>query len=380
MKILLLGEYSRLHNSLKEGLESLGHDVLLVGTGDNFKQYPSDIDVSSQLRKNFWLNKWWLAVYFLTGYNHFKKDIYKNIMKLVPELKNFDVVQLINEDPFAIYPEDEIDFLTHIFRQNKKVYLSACGEDSHVIQYYNDKKMRYSILTPFFEMPHLKSDFDFSYKYLREPYLKLHHLVTERIQALIPSDLDYAIPYQGHPKAAPMIPNPVNIDKIRFKVLKIDQKINIFFGINRNSYYKKGSHIVLEVLEKIQHEYSERVHIVLAENLPYNDYIKFYNDAHIFIDQLYSFDQGFNALEAMAAGKCVVTGAEKEFVEYYHLDKEVAVNGLPDAHRLYETIAQLIENPERIVEIGKNAREFIEKEHDYQKIAQKYLDTWQKTY
>ena len=37
MKILLVGEYSRLHNSLKEGLEKLGHDVTLVGKQDGFK-------------------------------------------------------------------------------------------------------------------------------------------------------------------------------------------------------------------------------------------------------------------------------------------------------------------------------------------------------
>ena len=39
MKILLVGEYSRLHNSLKEGLTALGHEVTIVGTGDHFKKY-----------------------------------------------------------------------------------------------------------------------------------------------------------------------------------------------------------------------------------------------------------------------------------------------------------------------------------------------------
>ena len=31
MKVLLVGEYSRLHNSLKEGLQKLGHEVFIVG-------------------------------------------------------------------------------------------------------------------------------------------------------------------------------------------------------------------------------------------------------------------------------------------------------------------------------------------------------------
>ena len=34
MKVLLLGEYSGLHNTLKTGLVALGHQVTLVGDGD----------------------------------------------------------------------------------------------------------------------------------------------------------------------------------------------------------------------------------------------------------------------------------------------------------------------------------------------------------
>ena len=46
MKILLVGEYSRLHNSLKEGLVELGHQVTIIATGDHFKNYPVDIKLN----------------------------------------------------------------------------------------------------------------------------------------------------------------------------------------------------------------------------------------------------------------------------------------------------------------------------------------------
>ena len=51
MKILLVGEYSRLHNSLKEGLVLLGHEVVLVGDGDYFKNYPVDIKLKRRFQK-----------------------------------------------------------------------------------------------------------------------------------------------------------------------------------------------------------------------------------------------------------------------------------------------------------------------------------------
>ena len=49
MKILLLGEYSNLHNSLKQALINMGHEVLLVGNADGFKKYETDILIKSHL-------------------------------------------------------------------------------------------------------------------------------------------------------------------------------------------------------------------------------------------------------------------------------------------------------------------------------------------
>jgi glycosyltransferase involved in cell wall biosynthesis len=102
-----------------------------------------------------------------------------------------------------------------------------------------------------------------------------------------------------------------------------------------------------------------------------------YNSSHIVLDQVYAYDQGYNALEAMAKGKVVFTGAEQEWLEYYHIKEDtVAINALPDAIQIAKKLAWLIDNPEKIIEISKRARTFIEQEHDYIKIAQKYIDTW----
>ena len=44
MKILLVGEFSRFHNNLKDGLLQLGHEVVLASTGDGWRKLPSDIN------------------------------------------------------------------------------------------------------------------------------------------------------------------------------------------------------------------------------------------------------------------------------------------------------------------------------------------------
>ena len=45
MKILLIGEYSNLHNSLKHGLICRGHTVKLISSGDGFKNFKSDLKI-----------------------------------------------------------------------------------------------------------------------------------------------------------------------------------------------------------------------------------------------------------------------------------------------------------------------------------------------
>jgi glycosyltransferase involved in cell wall biosynthesis len=80
----------------------------------------------------------------------------------------------------------------------------------------------------------------------------------------------------------------------------------------------------------------------------------------------------------MAKGKVVFTGAEKEFEEYYNLTDKVAINALPNVASLVNELSFLIENPNEIQAIGKRARTFLVKEHDYIKVAEKYIDIWKK--
>jgi glycosyltransferase involved in cell wall biosynthesis len=101
-----------------------------------------------------------------------------------------------------------------------------------------------------------------------------------------------------------------------------------------------------------------------------------YDQAHILLDQVYAYDQGYNALEAMAKGKVVFTGAEIEFTAHYDLTEKVAINAKPDIDYLVAQLSFLIENPDEITAIGKRARAFIEKEHDYIKISKQYLKNW----
>ncbi|MDD7885339.1 glycosyltransferase [Flavivirga sp. 57AJ16] len=377
MKILLIGEYSRLHNSLKEGLIKNGHKVVLVGSGDGFKNYPVDINIGSQILNNKLLLFITKSINKISGINLIHLEIALRFYAILHKLKEFDIVQLINENSIKTNPTLEIWLLKKLINQNKKLFLLSCGTDYTSVKYAFDKKLRYSILTPLHNNSTLKKHYKPILKYITKPFFKLHTFLFENIEGVISSDLDYHIPLKNHPKYLGLIPNPVNTEQLNNTIINSLNKINIFHGINSMNYIKKGNVFFEDALAIIQKKYPNKINITSIENTPYNDYIKSYNNAHIFLDQVYAYDQGYNALEAMAKGKVVFTGAEKEWLEYYNLEENsIAINALPNADKIAEKLEWLILNPEKIIEISKNARNFIEKEHNHSKIATKYLNTW----
>ena len=134
MKILLIGEYSRLHNSLKEGLESLNHEVTIVGTGDKFKNFPVDLSIAPKIISSnlvlSYLNKITLRA-FKFNLESIEKGI--RFYFILPQLQNYDVVQLINSNAIETFPRWSISLLRKVFSKNHKIFLLICGEETPII-------------------------------------------------------------------------------------------------------------------------------------------------------------------------------------------------------------------------------------------------------
>ncbi len=376
MRILLVGEYSRLHNSLKEGLVALGHEVKIIGNGDGFKNFPVDFSTKPKWCESKLGNIPRQIIYKLTKFDIVKIEFGIRFYFHLNKFKNYDVIQFINECPINTIPFFERYLLNKIFNTNKRVFLLCCGVDHTIAKYMMAEKPRYSIMTPYFENPKLIEEYRYILNYLKPKKQKIHNLVYKNCAGVIASDIDYYLPLIDNPKFLGLIPNPINLDTIKYTEPEVSDKIVVFHGINRWNYHKKGNAFFEKALDIIQNKYTDKVKIITVENIPYQDYVKLYNEAHILLDQVYGYDQGYNALEAMAKGKVVFTGAEKEFNEYYNLSEQVAINALPDVNQIVDELSFLIENPTEILEIGKRARAFIKEEHDYIKIAGKYLEVW----
>jgi glycosyltransferase involved in cell wall biosynthesis len=376
MRILLVGEYSLLHNSLKEGLIELGHEVVLVGNSDGFKCYPVDLDYEAK-----WLKKSIFTIPRKIFYRLFKFDLADieygiRFLLFLPHLKKFDVVQFVNEASIKTTKKLELYFIKKIVEFNKKCFILCTGIDYSTLKYYTDNKNYKSILQPYFDNPGLYKEFSPFYTYFKKSHIKIHDYITKNFNGLIATDFDYIDATKDNPISLGFIPYPINYKKFKFIELKIEDKITIFLGINKYSYHQKGIPNFEKALETIQEKYSNKVEIIITNTIPYPVYIELYNKAHILLDQACCRDQAYNALEAMAKGKVVFTGAEDEFKNYYKLTERVCINAKPDVDYLVKELSFLIENPDEIIAIGKRARSFVEKEHDYVKIAQKYLEVW----
>ncbi|NNC45072.1 MAG: glycosyltransferase [Winogradskyella sp.] len=376
MKVLLFGEFNRAHWNIKKGLEKLGHTAIVAGTCDGFKKVEVDIEFKNHYT-SFILRKVRYALMKLFKIDLHAISIKKQIRSHQTELSGYDVIQFINEAPFDFYRKDQLDIFKWLSQWNNNVYLLSAGLDYPSVKYAHDKKFRYSVLSAYFDGKGSAWDFSPALSYLSNEHKVLHDYIFKTINGVIANDLDYHIPLQGWTKYLGMIPHAINTDELHYQPPIIDDKIVIFHGINNRNYYKKGNDFFEAALDIVNKTHANKIEIITVRSLPYKDYLKAYHKAHILLDQVYAYDQGFNALEAMARGIVVFTGAEKEWLDYYGLMEDtIAINALPNANAIAEKLIWLIDNPDKIKTISKNARAFVEKEHHYITLASKYVETW----
>ncbi len=373
MRILLVGEYSGFHNSLKHGLVQLGHEVTIVGDGDGFKRFPVDIEVgSSFFERNWFLHKVKVAWWKLTGKNLEDRLKLARFRESENKLKNYDIVQFINSNAFDCEPDVERTMIDFLLLHNKKSILIACGDDYEYSKYLTEEHDGYSILDAATMGSYQKKQLLHTYKYLGKGYKDNYlHLVDESI-CVIPSNVDYSMALWNQPKATKIIPAAINCSKFELSLNEDLKKIEIFMGINRGNYWKKGIYYFEEALQIIKEKYGKKVNITIAESLPYQEYISSYKKAHILLDQVLCYDQGYNALEAMAQGKVVFSGGSAVYLKAHKLNKIPVIDARPDVKYLVKKMSFLIEHPETILSIGKEARKHILSYHDSVKIAKKY--------
>jgi len=381
MKILLIGEYSGVHTELSKALKNMGHEVKTISDGDEYKCFPADILIRdpSLKWKNNKINTFFRMFLEYSGLKGICKFLFIwNSIKR--EMIGYDVVQLIN--PLALSAFGSIAnlyLLRYLRRKNSKIFLKAVGDDYYDVIYSMKQNTKFTYLKNI----HLK---DFVTKYYSLKYVyglfykKLNDYAIDISTKVIPGLYDYKMEYDWCDKSTNIIPLSVIQDKLGSPInIHPNEKIVIFNGWQKGKELKKGNDIFDRAANRVLREFPDKVEYVIVQSVPFEEYIKLYASAHIFFDQCYSYDKGVNGMLGMAAGKVVFSGFEKEALECYpHNDftKEYGINALPDEEYIYKCLIALIENPQRIETISKNAIEFVMKNHLSNIVAEKYIQIW----
>ena len=117
--------------------------------------------------------------------------------------------------------------------------------------------------------------------------------------------------------------------------------------------------------------------IVRAESVPFEEYVRLFNNSDILLDQLYSYTPAMNALEAMSHGMIVVGGAEPEnYAILGDTDLKPIVNVQPNEDDVYDQLCLLMERRDEVLQLKADSREYIRRYHDHLKVARQYLDFW----
>ena len=345
MRVLLLQEMSGVHTELKKGLVKLGVDVKIAAFGQHFRKYETDISLGTEK-------------------NDFLSSIERAIVQLskIPEIRSFDVIQTISPQPFHKGIKNITEKL--VYNTNKKLIYVAAG---------SDEIYRNHIRELAYWPPHTDYGSSTGYQDLKKRLQKFSYIIP------VCWEYKYCMEKAGF-LVQDTIPFPIDVQSKKYKPFEVDKKIRVFHPINRTNWKGndfKGTGLIVESFEKLNKIYGNKIEFIAKGGMTAKEYDAFTDDVDIIIDQVNSYTYGMSAAYGLAKGKVVLSGLE-EIAKIGHFSEAPIINLRPDANFISTTLQNLLESPKRIKELSELSRNFAEKYHDSEKVAQQYLKLYLK--
>lgn len=365
MKILLLGEYSNVHNTLAKGLRRLGHHVTVASDGDSWKDYPRDIDLKRDLCSR-------------TG----RISFLWRLMKALPSMRGYDIVQIINPIFFELKAERIMPFYRYLRRHNGKIVLGAFGMDYYWVNINTDiRPLRYS---DFNIGERIRTDIEaqrFRDEWEGTPKEKLNREIASDCDGIVAGLYEYWATYNEVPELRDkmhFIPFPIEMPG-NSPVTYDGGPLKIFAGISRGRSAYKGTDIMLAAAHEVQKRHPGLVELQIAEGVPFEQYSRMMEGSDAILDQLYSYTPSMNSLLAMSKGIIDIGGGEPENYDILGENElRPIVNVQPDFESVVREIEQLVLHPENINALKEQSVEYVHRHHDYMKVAQQYIDFYRK--
>ena len=132
----------------------------------------------------------------------------------------------------------------------------------------------------------------------------------------------------------------------------------------------KGTRFLLQAISRLQTD-GVPLEFILVEDLSHEKAMEIYKKADILVDQLLLGWYGGLSVELMAMGKpvvCYIRSEDLKFIPRQMKDELPIINATPAS--IYQVLKSLLaEHPDRLLEIGRRSRNYVERWHDPLKIA-----------
>ena len=364
MRILLVGEYSNVHATLAEALRTLGHEVCVISNGDFWKDYPRDIDVARRPGK-------WGGL-----------QLMMRLCRLLPRLRGYDVVQLINPMFFELKAERLYFFYDYLRSHNGKVFLGAFGMDWYwVHECVYKRPLRYSDFNIGNQLRTDAEAMKYRNDWLGTPKGKLNRYIADDCDGIITGLYEYDVCYRPYfPEKTTFIPFPIKVPAKDVLTREAGSgPLRLFIGINRERSAYKGTDIMLQAAQDVCRRHPDLIQLQIAESVPFAEYQQMMDHSDAILDQLYSYTPSMNALLAMSKGIVCIGGGEPENYDIIgERELRPIINVEPTYESVVSALESLVQHPEQLPTLQQESRTYIHRHHDHLEVARRYLDAWQR--
>lgn len=371
MKILLIGEASFLHNTLKKGLVERGHRVTTMSDGNGWHDAPRDIDLR---RDGRWGKLGGLRVVW-------------QLLRHLPQLCGNDVVQIHNYQFVPLMYRWNTLLLRFLKLTNRRVVKGCFGDDPQIFRRQAQGVPAYSDTYWSGQLQNADQHRERIAEVVEHGAEASWRKTTHMADALVACLYEYWLDYNEPPYAAKLhyIPLPIECEEMvrwcdgeMVKCVGNDapsHPLTILIGLQPKRDFMKGAMKIAAFVEEVARRHPGKVQIKYVEGVPYDEYMHLLAKADVLVDQLYSYTPSMNSLAAMARGTVVIGGGEEEYYEFIgEKTLRPIINVRPDVpdEENITAIERALFTDGTLERMAQESIQFVHKYHDYRLVAKQY--------
>lgn len=362
MRILLLGEASYLHNTLKRGLLERGHRVVLASDGNNWHNSPRDID----LRRNMRWGK-------LSGLMVLVK-----LLLHLPTICGNDIVQVHNYQFVPLMPAWNKWIFRFLKLTNKKLVKGCWGDDKQIFDMQAKGIPAYSDTYWKGQSQNIDANRERISEQMIPSFVDAWRYVSTHADALVPCLYEYYLCYdtpEFHDKLHYLpLPMEIPVDR-KTRIKGQGDVIKVLVGLQPKRDFMKGAKLIAHFVEVLAKRHPGKIDIQYVEGVPYDEYCRMIDEADVLVDQFYSYTPSMNSLAAMARGTVVIGGGEEEYYRFIGEEKLRPIINVSPEYTEEENVAAIEKaffTAGRLPKLSRQSIEFVQKYHDYRLVAGQY--------